>query len=272
MRQIGHEENLEKINRVALRLAKEVADKTGTLFAGNICNTNIYKTNDDAIKQEVRTMFDEQVRWAKEGGAEFIIGETYHWLEEAEIALEVIKSYDLPAIINFGVLVPTDGTEFNLLDSIPVGEACKILLDKGAYLVGANCTRGPEQMVEVIEHIVKFCPPEKVCALPLGYRTTKEYPTLFALRDDKCPDNFKPYPHGLEAFGVSPVEMKKFTRRCLDIGLKFIGICCGNSGMLTNAMAREMGKTTIVSRYHDPESKGTDPYKFVEVNGSIPTN
>ena len=45
-------------------------------------------------------------------------------------------------------------TEFNLLDSIPVGEACKTLLDKGAYLVCANCTRGPEQIVEVIEHIV----------------------------------------------------------------------------------------------------------------------
>ena len=28
-------------------------------------------------------------------------------------------------------------TEFNLLDSIPVGEACKTLPDKGAYLVGA---------------------------------------------------------------------------------------------------------------------------------------
>lgn len=191
MRQVRHEENLEKINRVALRLAKEVADKTGTLFAGSICNTNIYKPNDDAIKQEVRAMFDEQVRWAKEEGAEFIIGETYHWLEEAEIALEVIKSYDLPAIINFGVLLPVDGSEFNLLDSIPVGEACKRLLDKGAYLVGSNCTRGPEQMVEVIEHIVKFCPPEKVCALPLGYRTTKEYPTIHSLRDDKCPDNFK---------------------------------------------------------------------------------
>ena len=28
-------------------------------------------------------------------------------------------------------------TEFNLLYSIPIGEACKTLPDKGAYLIGA---------------------------------------------------------------------------------------------------------------------------------------
>ena len=109
----------------SLHLAKDVADKTSILFAGSICNTNIYKPN------KVRAKFDEQVCWAKEKGAEFIIAKTYHLLEEAEIALEVLKSYNLPAIINIGALLPVvDGTEFNLLDSIPIWEACKTLLNK----------------------------------------------------------------------------------------------------------------------------------------------
>ena len=46
-------------------------------------------------------MFDEQVRWAKEEGAEFIIGETFHYMNEAMIALEVIKSYGLPAVMAY---------------------------------------------------------------------------------------------------------------------------------------------------------------------------
>ena len=258
MRQVGREDDLETINRLALRLAREVAEETGTLFAGNISNTNIYRPNDEKAAAEVRSMFDEQVRWAKEEGAEFIIAETIPWVGEAEIALDVIKSYGLPAIITFLVsFSPPDGLGFKTYDSIPVAETCKTLLDKGAYLVGVNCGRGPEQMIEMVEEIVKVCPPEKVCALPMGYRTTKKYPYMESLRDEGCPENYEPYPHGLDAFCVAPVEITKFTRRCLDLGLKYMGVCCGNSGLLTSAMAREMGKTTFVSRYQDPKSKGT---------------
>ena len=39
---IGREDELERINKEALRMAREVADETGTLMAGNISNTNIY--------------------------------------------------------------------------------------------------------------------------------------------------------------------------------------------------------------------------------------
>ena len=42
LRVIGREDDLEPINRQALQIAKEVARETGTLFAGNICNTNVY--------------------------------------------------------------------------------------------------------------------------------------------------------------------------------------------------------------------------------------
>ena len=261
MRQVNREDEVETINRVALRLARDVALKTGKMFAGNICNTNIYKPGDAKIEAEVRKMFDEQVRWAKEEGAEFIIAETYHWVGEAEIALDVIKSHGLPAVVTYSIV---DNEKLQTFDNYSVGEACKVLLDKGAYLVGVNCGRGPEQTLELVEEIVKICPPEKVCALPIGYRTTKKYPHLFSLRDDACPENHCPYPHGLEAFGVAPVEIKKFTKRCLELGLKYMGVCCGNSGMLTNAMAKAMGKTTEVSRYHEPESKGTDPYKYID--------
>jgi hypothetical protein len=38
LRLVGKEDALEQLNLAALRIAKEVADETGTLFAGNICN------------------------------------------------------------------------------------------------------------------------------------------------------------------------------------------------------------------------------------------
>ena len=42
LRVIGREQDLLKMNRKALAIAKKVARRTGTLFAGDICNTNIY--------------------------------------------------------------------------------------------------------------------------------------------------------------------------------------------------------------------------------------
>src|SRR5882762_6681543 len=42
LRVIGREKDLVPMNRAALRIAKSVARRTGTLFAGDLCNTNIY--------------------------------------------------------------------------------------------------------------------------------------------------------------------------------------------------------------------------------------
>lgn len=61
MRQIGREEDLEKINRIALKIAREIADDTGTLMAGGLCNTNIYIAGDKEVETKIRAMFEEQV-------------------------------------------------------------------------------------------------------------------------------------------------------------------------------------------------------------------
>ena len=71
-------------------IAKEVAAETGALFAGDICNTNVYDPADPASHKAVRAMFEEQVGWAVDAGVDFIVGETFSWAQEALIALDVI--------------------------------------------------------------------------------------------------------------------------------------------------------------------------------------
>ena len=88
---IGREQDLEPINRRALEIAKAVATETGALFAGDICNTNVYDPADPASHKAVRAMFEEQVGWAVDAGVDFIVGETFSWAQEALIALDVIK-------------------------------------------------------------------------------------------------------------------------------------------------------------------------------------
>lgn len=251
---MGKEDKVEKYNRVALKIAREVAEATGTLFAGGISNTGIFndKSIDDPVS-EIRPMFEEQVRWAKEEGVDYVIGETFLHYHEAELALEVIKSFDLPAVITLAVIGRNSDGVLSTVDGVPIGKACQQLIEKGATLVGTNCFRGPETMIEVVEDIVKVVPPEKVCALPIAYRTTKEEPTFRVLTDKFCPENNPVYPHGLSAFFVSETEIAKFTKTCVSLGLKYMGICCGNTGNYMRIMAEAVGRETILSKYHEPE-------------------
>jgi betaine-homocysteine S-methyltransferase len=103
LRTIGREGDLEGLNRQAVRLAKEVADEGDALVAGNISNTWVYDHRDpETTSETVRSMYEEQVRWATEEGVDFIVAETLDYVGEALIALEVIKDFGLPAVVNFG--------------------------------------------------------------------------------------------------------------------------------------------------------------------------
>src|ERR1700716_2728704 len=46
LRVIGREQDLEPINRRALEIARSVAIESDALFAGDICNTNVYDPSD----------------------------------------------------------------------------------------------------------------------------------------------------------------------------------------------------------------------------------
>ena len=252
---VGKEAMVEEYNRVALKIAREVAQERGLLFAGGLSNTDVL--TDATItdpERQMRSIHEQQARWAKEEGVDYIIAETMSYFAEAKIALEVIKSFDLPAVITLPAMGRNKDGVLSTSDGVPIASACKQLLDLGATLVGSNCYRGPETMVEVIEDIIKVVPPEKVCALPLGYRTTKEQPTWRDLKDEGCPENNPPFTNSLNPFFVSETEIIKFTKHCQELGVKYMGICCGNTGSMTRVMATTLGKKPFQSKYHDLET------------------
>ena len=56
LRVIGREDDLERINRRALEIAKEVSAESDALLAGNICNTNVWAGDEsrDSVRDDVR--------------------------------------------------------------------------------------------------------------------------------------------------------------------------------------------------------------------------
>jgi betaine-homocysteine S-methyltransferase len=255
---IGKEEILEPLNRQALALAKEVADESGCLLAGNISNTNIYEPDDAESHRLVRRAFEEQVDWAVDAGADFIIGETFGWLGEALIALEEALKSGKPVVLTMVLHRPGATPEGMAID-----EACQRLEAAGAAVVGLNCSRGPATMLPEIARIRRAvsCP---VAALPVPYRTTPEQPTFQSLRDPGCSciPGERPFPVALDALTCNRYEMAEFAKEAYAMDVRYIGVCCGAGPHHIRAIAEALGRTPPASRYSPDMSRhsfyGTD--------------
>jgi betaine-homocysteine S-methyltransferase len=258
LRLIGKESLLEEMNRQALALAKEVARESGALFAGNICNTNVF-VGDEPSRATVRAMFEEQVGWAVEAGVDYIIGETFSWGEEALIALDVIKQAGKAAVITLSIHQAPETRE-----GWSPADACARLDEAGAEVVGMNCIRGPKTMLPQLKEIRArvSC---HVAGLPVPYRTHDEQPSFQSLRDPHYPDppGGRPFPTALDPFTCNRYEIADFARAAYEAGIGYLGVCCGAGPHHIRSMAEALGRTPPASRFSADMSKhaflGNDP-------------
>jgi betaine-homocysteine S-methyltransferase len=255
LRVIGKEALLEPLNRQALAIAARVAKDTGALLAGNVCNTNVYEPSPSS-ERAVRSAFTEQVRWAAEAGVDFVIAETFSWAGEALIALEVIRDAGLPAVVTFAA--HREGT---LRDVASPAEACRQAEQAGADVVGLNCIRGPRTMLPLLGPI-RAAVSCQVAALPVPYRTTGAEPSMQALRD-LGRGGAPAFPVALDPFTCTRMELGEFATAALDLGVRYLGVCCGAGPQHIRAVAEAAGKNPPASRYSPDMSKhsflGSDP-------------
>ena len=249
LRLIGKEGLLEPMNRQALAIAAEVARETGTLLAGDICNTNVY-TGEES-RDTVRAMFEEQVRWAAEEGADFIVGETFAFAGEALVATEVIKEAGLDAVITLAIHKQPETRE-----GLSAAEACRRLERAGADVVGLNCIRGPRTMLPLLEEI-RAAVACHVAALPVPYRTTEREPSFQSLTDpdyEWLPEG-RPFPTALDPFTCNRYEIGDFTHVAHSLGISYLGLCCGAAPHHVRAVAEALGRRPPASRYAPDMSK-----------------
>jgi betaine-homocysteine S-methyltransferase len=250
LRLVGKEDVLEPLNRQAVRIARRVAAEANALVAGNLCNTNIYDPGDSQSHRAVREIFTEQVKWAVEEGVDFFIAETFAFLAEARIALEVIGQTGLPAVVTFAI-----HRRGLLRDEATPETACRALVDAGAAVVGLNCARGPATMLPLLGRI-RAVVPGYMAALPVPYRTHAAEPTFQSLTDPGAavPEG-RSFPTALDPFLCSRYEMAEFARRAWELGVRYQGVCCGAGPHHIRSMAEALGKSPPASRYSPDMSR-----------------
>jgi len=243
LRVIGREKDLAPMNRAALRIAKRVARRTGTLFAGDLCNTNIYDPADPQSHREVERIFAEQVGWAEEAGVDYFVAETFSWGAEALLALAAIRKYSrAPAVITMAMHredVTREGWS-------PV-EVCQRLEAAGADVVGINCHRGPATIMPMMRDI-RAAVRCHVAALPVPYRTTPAQPSFMSLTDP-CFEHARAFPVGLDPFVCTRQEIFDFGKEAYALGIRYLGVCCGAGPHHIRALAESLGRQPPASRY-----------------------
>ncbi|MGB9329931.1 MAG: homocysteine S-methyltransferase family protein [Steroidobacteraceae bacterium] len=243
LRVIGREKDLVPMNRAALRIAKTVARRTGTLFAGDLCNTNIYEPGDAASLREIERIFAEQVGWAADAGVDYFVAETFSWGAEALLALAAIRKHSkVPTVITMAM-----HREDVTREGWTAAEVCRRLEAAGADVVGLNCHRGPATIMPLMREI-RAAVKCHVAALPVPYRTTPAQPSFMSLTDPCCGDA-RAFPVGLDPFVCTRREIFDFGKESYALGIHYLGVCCGAGPHHIRALAESLGRKPPASRY-----------------------
>ena len=259
MRLIGKEDLLEPLNKEALKIAHKVRDEfPDKLVAGNICNTNVWVPEDESTHKEARSIFEEQIGWIAEAGADLIVGETFDNFGEAKVATEVSKQAGLPIVI--GLVLHGGADHLRDTDAHYI-ENLKELRDMGADVVGLNCHLGPATMLPRLEEIGKEITDGRVAGFPVAYRTDDKHPTFGNMTDPGlcCPERLPvegiSFPVALDPFTVTRYEFADFAVKAVEAGALYVGTCCGGAPHHVRAMAEALGRTTEASKYSPDMSK-----------------
>jgi betaine-homocysteine S-methyltransferase len=193
----------------------------------------MYEPNDKPAADRVRKTFDEQLDVQISEGVDFIIGETFSWLGEALLAVERAKRTNLPVMVTMS---------FENEDVTPDGKSAadcaRSLVDAGADIVGLNCLRSPEYTLPLAKEMRRAVKGYIACQ-PVAYRTTHDRRDFTSL---------PAFPDQLDPFQLSRREMADYATKARDLGVNYIGACCGAVASHIREMARALGKISADDR------------------------
>jgi betaine-homocysteine S-methyltransferase len=220
---VGLGGKVDDINRAAVRVARQVAEEGDALVAGNLSLTWMYDPADPGSADHVRGLFDRQLGVQMDAAIDLVVGETFTWLGEALLCLERARETGLPVMVTMSFEKP--GTSY---EGHSAAECAKRLREAGAAVVGVNCLRGPEQTLPLVEQM-RAAVDGPVACQPVAYRTTSASPDFTSLPE---------FPFALDPLQLPRQAMAAYAAKARDLGIDFIGSCCGSVVAHVRAMAQ----------------------------------
>src|SRR5262245_45382995 len=200
----GLSDQVHAINLQGARLARHAA-REHVYVAGAIGPLGIRiepwgKTGVD----EAEEYFREQARALLEGGVDLFVLETFRDVNEIGAAIRAVRSLcDLPIVAQM-----TTEEDGNSLDGVAPEAFVPALEQRGADVVGLNCSVGPAAMLETLERMAR------VAQVKLSAQPNAGKPREI---------------EGRNLYLCSPEYMASYARRFINTGVRLVGGCCGTT-------------------------------------------
>jgi homocysteine S-methyltransferase len=217
----GLEAQITKINREGARIAREAAAGRA-LVAGSIGPIGKPLAPLGNVPfDEARDAYREQAEGLLEGGVDLFFLETMPSLDQARAALEAVRSLtsDLPVAVSL-----TFNEEGSTLYGDTPEEAVRVLEELAVPVIGANCSQGPQAMLETIQRMAAVAKSARLSAMP-----NAGAPALV---------------EGRYVYLCTPEYMATYARRFLEAGAAVVGGCCGT----TPAHIRDLVRSVRMGR------------------------
>lgn len=205
---------VEDTVRAAVRIARDTAANSKARVALSVGPlTGLLKPFGEITHEQATAMFEEQIGAGMLEKPDVILLETFMDLEMLKLALAVANKYDVPALCSMSF-----GKRGKTLMGNSVKNMVEGLSGFRADAVGLNCSLGPDQAMPVMEQFAA---------------------------ETKLPLLFKPNAGLPSEDGSSAFDIETFVKDVLpaaELGVTYIGGCCGTSPAYLASLARALGK------------------------------
>ncbi|XP_071796285.1 betaine--homocysteine S-methyltransferase 1-like [Asterias amurensis] len=233
-----------EVNAAAIDIAQGVAQEGGALVAGSV--SPLSEISFHKGKEHSQIEFRKQMSMFKEKGVDFLLGEFFKKVEEAEWAIETMVEMGIPVACTMRLPPSGDHTGVSVQD-------CAVRMAKaGASLVGVNCLYDPsiclKSMALMKEGLEKAGLQTYLMVQPFGYHSQDPGTEAHPMGYEALPQ----FPYAMEPRALTRIDVHHFAREAYELGVRYIGGCCGFEPHHIKAIAEELAE----ERGHHPPSAG----------------
>lgn len=208
LKRFNLEHQVYELNKKAAQIAKAEAEGTSKLVAvgGSIGPLGeLIKPLGKIEFEEAKSSFAEQAKALSEGGIDIFWIETMADLNEIKAAIEGVRSVsDLPVSVTLSF-----DTHGRTMMGVTPTKAVEYLSQYNLNAMGANCGKGPDELISTIKEMHETDPQITLVA--------KSNAGLPKMVDQKI------------IYDGTPALMKKYAQKVRDAGARLIGACCGST-------------------------------------------
>ena len=199
----GLTRKIEEINLAAVKIARRAASGRAAVFA-SVGPSGKMLAAGEVTEADLKQAFAEQAQILAAAGVDGFVLETMSDLEEARIAVAVLRETGLPVVAS--MVFDSGKDKDRTMTGATPEKAAQELTAAGADIIGANCGRGIAGYISICQRL------HASTEQPIWIKPNAGLPEMV---------------EGRVVYRTTPEEFASFIPALLQAGASFIGGCCG---------------------------------------------